>query len=978
MKRAAALAFVATLAMSPSARAWDSKCDAACMAAGGEGPATAQHRMTDEVNHADEHRRIFLEALALARGPAEVDFTLSTFTASPSSFAAISFLTAGAIVKRVHAPSEFSQLPDFSYSLWDWALGNETCPVPNLFVTGSYCHSFIGHMGATNANHFLPQTKKNYERYHALAMDRARECATLKDKVAARPELQRFFQACESEALVLEAVGHHFLGDSWSAGHTWQRWGSPNEGDFPLGAAQALAVGSIAGLVHGGKAVLQDQLPAGSDANDPMNAPSPEVLVSSPSGPIPMLGDIYLPTLRQSSTTQYSAQYNGMYGCMVGSLRAVLTAAGETLGTAGVAPRDPSTDPSCFGLRATNQALRAGFGIDFTTPSGTQISLPLDLLAAGLVVLAPGVSTAVPELTVPLEFDLIRIGTTLSIRKAQDPLAIDQAEGGMGPMLGILPNGQFDRLGSYIDPALPWPSASSPTSQELALLRAFHESHAREWCNLFKAGDPENDLDKLRARASSATGAARDAACEVCTEFAERHLRVGDEATYVPTPAEEPLCGLIADQPGAVQYVYAPAQRGAAVPRRQLAKSYCGCNPLEASVGTFHHEVTGAFQTALLVRIRTAGNVVPPVDVPFSLEGPPGYNGGQPVSLTYPHGWIRQFFTAAPTPVSGTYTVRATIDGQPYAVTTNVDATQILPAALNITPDLTVANQIGGTWTAASGAGSYLLRVFDTAVPRILTPVLFTTSTTGQLTGVPVNGANQNALQVWTFSNDMRPPDPPMPAQFNLSFNRTLLTGTVTVSGGANVAPSSNNNVTATVTGLAGTSVTWRTSGGSIAPNGNSATWTAPAQTGTYTVTATSVDNPSFRASTAFHVVGGSACTAAQVPGMFAGDWRVIDAVDVPFGAIYNDCSKIGAVYAFEQGGAFNMGTGGTMTIANAQPISGNYACPPSFAAGGAETSIGLGTQQNPDDYDAMTGQVTIRVGKFLPCVVQFTAVRSQ
>ena len=96
---------------------------------------------------------------------------IGTFTADISTLQPASFLAASAQQLRTHSPSEFAQLPDFAYTLWDWAMGDETCPLDSSIPT-QQCHSFTGHMGATNSNHFVPQTSTNYNHYHRLALDR--------------------------------------------------------------------------------------------------------------------------------------------------------------------------------------------------------------------------------------------------------------------------------------------------------------------------------------------------------------------------------------------------------------------------------------------------------------------------------------------------------------------------------------------------------------------------------------------------------------------------------------------------------------------------------------------------------------------------------------------------------------------------------------------------------------------------------------
>ena len=60
--------------------------------------------------------------------------------------------------------ADFSQLADLSYSLWDWASGNETCPLGNGIATEA-CHDLKIHNGAVNSNHFVPQAFETYKHY---------------------------------------------------------------------------------------------------------------------------------------------------------------------------------------------------------------------------------------------------------------------------------------------------------------------------------------------------------------------------------------------------------------------------------------------------------------------------------------------------------------------------------------------------------------------------------------------------------------------------------------------------------------------------------------------------------------------------------------------------------------------------------------------------------------------------------------------
>jgi hypothetical protein len=151
---------------------------------------------------------------------------------------------------RTMSVPEFAALPDFSYSLTDWVTGNEGCD-PYSDTDFERCHQFTTHMGALNSSHFVPQSRRFYEHYHLLALDRAAACAALEDSLeAAQPGAADRFEsvllACETEAMVLEAIGQHYLQDAWSMGHMWERWGGPELADHPEGLAAAQVIDDAA------------------------------------------------------------------------------------------------------------------------------------------------------------------------------------------------------------------------------------------------------------------------------------------------------------------------------------------------------------------------------------------------------------------------------------------------------------------------------------------------------------------------------------------------------------------------------------------------------------------------------------------------------------------------------------------------------------------------------------------------------------
>ena len=74
-----------------------------------------------------------------------------------------------AITVRKTKLSELSQLPDVSYGLSDFALGNTHCLAKNGPEDPDTCHTFMPHMGAVNSTHFSPQNRHVYARYHRAA-----------------------------------------------------------------------------------------------------------------------------------------------------------------------------------------------------------------------------------------------------------------------------------------------------------------------------------------------------------------------------------------------------------------------------------------------------------------------------------------------------------------------------------------------------------------------------------------------------------------------------------------------------------------------------------------------------------------------------------------------------------------------------------------------------------------------------------------
>lgn len=197
-----------------------------------------------------------------------------------------------AFVARNISLLELSQLPDFSNSLADWAMGNEVCPIAG--VDHAYksddveaCHQFTAVMGAVNVTHFRPLNHDLWQHYHGLALAAMGECRSysgIKDafygyaaqELAAMSENNTEAHDCERFAMAYEMFAQHFLQDAWSSGHMWMPWGSPRFSDFPAGvdvipddsspefgprsesarrATIAAMIGAVRGMIHGAKAL---------------------------------------------------------------------------------------------------------------------------------------------------------------------------------------------------------------------------------------------------------------------------------------------------------------------------------------------------------------------------------------------------------------------------------------------------------------------------------------------------------------------------------------------------------------------------------------------------------------------------------------------------------------------------------------------------------------------------------------------------
>lgn len=598
MRRAAWSLALGLVSLAPAhAFAWESKCYRyadpslspsayASVAPIGEctpgaGPDVARARW---IGPLDEHRQLFDESRRAAGVPDAVAETLALrvfASGALDSVQPVPFEEATASVVRYTSIAELAQLPDFSYGLWDWATGNETCPL-DASLDAVSCHEFASHMGPVNANHFPPQSGDFYARGHAMAVARATACNAMADALGAdEPRFRDYVLDCENEALALEAVAQHYLEDTWSSGHMWQRWGSAELADFPGGSdgdrrANAVLVALAAGMIHGARGVLQ-RLPAWTtfDVNDALCAPHPDVrfLLGGTSSIVPGLGDDYFAELAPG----FDEQHGQLMACAAAGIAEVYRASGERHGA--MQPKasalvDP-TGVECLGQRVTNRAMLEAAGIELRI-AGAQISVPLDARVSSLAL--PVVATSQGE--VPLtgatrarfRIDLMRASSMARVLSAQDPNGTEAAEGGLGTFMGTQPNAFYAKRGgrvSYEDPSLPWPATTDGDAvardRALALARVFHRAHAADWC----AQTTQASLDAMRAHARDTTldAPSRAAACSACVEMTQRHARVGTPRSW--DRSQEPLCRKLV--PGA------PVVYGQGTTSTDAAHDICGC-----------------------------------------------------------------------------------------------------------------------------------------------------------------------------------------------------------------------------------------------------------------------------------------------------------------------------------------------------------------------------------------------------------------
>ena len=598
-----ALTFSTSLVTSDIAFGFETECfngDVPCS----DGPGAARGKLTGDFS-SNEHGRIWRETINVAGIPDVINrpFSLRAVTDGAviriddqdhQTLMPVQNLHAQALASQTVSLEEFAELADFSFSLWDRFSGNETCPIGDDLESKA-CHGLKTHMGAVNSNHFLPQAYDAYLHYHGLAMAHAAKCNAMSENMdSLNRELHAStLKSCETMALVYEAFGQHFLQDAWSMGHMWERWGSPNRHTMSDNF-DAIAIGSVSGLIHGSTAILQEEIGVLGDFSDSLCAPVHEETKFKTAHDHTIakgLGDLFLPEALDSvdfndidGDSEFSDQARLMLSCAAAGILEVYRASGQHHGEAAPAPGlldvDPTDHDVCFGQRATNAAMKLGAGVDMRIAGVIPYHLELDSYSAtaAVVGIASQFSDNYEDMSWwtygsrvnKLRVDLSRIAALLELYSKLDPEGTQAASGGLGNLLDKLPNGAYsdeERVATYYDSEEPNEYWNNYRARR-ATKRWNQAAFAWDLCTEVPNYQIRAEVHQLRHRVETAPDdQAQAARCNACIEMARPFVRPAfKEFTS--------LCRMKSEE-------YAPYElwvNSDSIDVEELAADWCGCD----------------------------------------------------------------------------------------------------------------------------------------------------------------------------------------------------------------------------------------------------------------------------------------------------------------------------------------------------------------------------------------------------------------
>lgn len=366
-------------------------------------------------------------------------------------------------VSRPLALVEASQVPDVSYSMADFLLGNEHCFLANAkretLADIQACHTYFTHLGPVNSTHFLPQGRAVYERYHTIALKVAASCKRMRAKLPEAREklgpdrvaaLERGIDSCDMQALAFEAVGAHYLEDAWSSGHMWERWGTPQFPPTAVGQYASAAVGAISGLQHGWRAVADGPLKlSGTGAeHDRLCYPGPfpgetddasAVYWRQPGSDAVVVGggDDYLlgcksvdPAWSLLEGDKLRLQRERMIACVARGFHDVFAATREGVMTPAGLSQVDATGDGCWSQRVTNRSFYEGTGVTAWRGSSDPAVLARMVVRAHTKnpVLRQALDEFVSSVSMPLRADMAAMQTYVIWRAWRAPEETDLAD----------------------------------------------------------------------------------------------------------------------------------------------------------------------------------------------------------------------------------------------------------------------------------------------------------------------------------------------------------------------------------------------------------------------------------------------------------------------------------------------------------------------------------------------------------------------